>query len=71
MDRFEHTFGHAERPPEVGRPQDRATAWEPFSISGVCPDPVHRVLMNWDPSSLQGGRLGPTMTDMTERGCYI
>ena len=21
----------------------------PFSISGVCPNPVHRVMVNWDP----------------------
>ena len=53
--------------------------WErfPFSISGVCDNPVHRVMVNWDPPAPAGWRQVPDPT-MTEHGicpgasiCYI
>ena len=40
----------------------------PFSIFGVCDNPVHRVMVNWDPLIPAGWEAGPTITDITERG---
>ena len=49
----------------------------PFSISGVCEYPIHRVMVNWDPPNPAGWRQVPDPT-MTEHGicpgpsiCYI
>ena len=49
----------------------------PFSISGVCEYPIHRVMVNWEPPTPAGWRQVPDPT-MTEHGicpgpsiCYI
>ena len=56
---------------------NREWGLSPFSIFGVCPNPVHGVMVNWEPSSPAGWRQVPDPT-MTEHGicpgasiCYI
>ena len=42
-------------------------ALRPFSISGVCDNPVHRVMVNWNHPTPAGWRLEEAWPGMTER----